>query len=226
MTQQLSAPRIVRNILRPAEEDLSRLGEFGVATVHESSHAPGVMQGLICRCPGAAIAGAAVTCLNRAGDNLMLHAAVEACAPGDILVVAVTPPGEYGMFGELLATLCAARGIRGVVLDSGLRDSARVRKMGYPVWSRTITVTGTTKLHPGWINVPVVCGNVLVKPGDAVVADDDGVVVVDRESVPTVVERAAEREAHEVEVRERFTAGELSLDVSGLRKRLENIRVD
>lgn len=226
MSQDLFAPRIIRDIQRPAKKDLDALAAFGAATVHEASQRGRVMQGVTNRCPGAAIAGAAVTSLNRTGDNLMIHAAVEICKPGDVLVVAVTTPGDYGMFGELLATLCAARGIQGVILDSGLRDSASVRKMGFPVWSRTVTVSGTTKLHPGSVNVPVVCGNVVVNPGDAVVADDDGVVVVDRESVPEVVERGTKREAREAKVRERFRAGELSLDVSGLRERLEHIRVE
>lgn len=214
-------PYIVTNIERADPDCARRLGQLGVATVHEANARTGLMHGIRPVTPGASIGGPAVTCLNFAGDNLMLHAALDHCRPGDVLVVGVTSPSSHGMFGELLATSCRARGVQGVVLDAGARDSAELREMGYPVWSRTISAAGTDKTQPGWVNIPISCGGVVVAPGDVVVGDDDGVVVVSRLEAAAVLESAQKRADRENALRPRFAAGEIGLDVNDLRPRLD-----
>jgi 4-hydroxy-4-methyl-2-oxoglutarate aldolase len=215
-----NTPAIVEDVPRPDPELVRRLAGFGAATVCEADPRVRVMDGIAPRYPGSRIAGAAVTCLNRAGDNLMLHAAMAQCRPGDVLVVAVHPRSSHGMFGDLLATQAKAAGVVAAVLDSGVRDTAAMREMGFPTWSRTVTVNGTTKLHRGTVNHPVVCGGALVEPGDVVVADDDGVVVVPAAAAADTVAGAAARTEREATLRRRYQAGEASLDVSGLRERL------
>ncbi len=216
------SPCIIRNITRPQPEVLAELARYGVATVHEAYKQQGLLRADIRpRGHSGPIAGPAVTSLNHAGDNLMIHAAIEVCKPGDVLVVGVTSPCTDGMVGELIATSCRARGIAGVVLDAGVRDVAELRKMDFPVWSRAISAMGTVKSTPGWVNVPIVCGGVTVNPGDAMVADGDGVVVVARSDVDQVLESARARIVREEASRKRYQDGELSLDVNNLRETLK-----
>ena len=173
---------IVRSDRRPDPEDVAVLGRVGVATAHEAMGRRGLTHpDLRPIYPGARIAGRAVTVLSHPGDNLMIHAAVEVCAEGDLLVVVNTAPSTHGMFGELLATSLIARGVRGLVIDAGVRDTADLRRIGFPVWSRHVSVHGTVKASPGSVNVPVAVDGVVIEPGDVVCADDDGVVVVGRD---------------------------------------------
>lgn len=220
-------PCVIRTIPRPPADLCAQLAQLGVATVHEAYKQLGLMQPEIRPVvPGLKVSGPAVTSLNHAGDNLMLHAAIEVCQPGDLLVVSTTSPSTDGMLGELVATQCQVRGITAVVLDAGARDASVLREMRYPVWARAISAAGTAKASPGWVNVPIVCGGVMVNPGDAVVADDDGVVVVAREYVPEVLEAARTRAQREDAVRARYLNGEISLDVSNLRPVLERLGVE
>lgn len=216
-------PYIVSEIARADEDVIRRLGGHGVATVHESNGRTGLMHELAAITPGTRVAGSAVTCLNYAGDNLMLFTALDCCAPGDVLVVAVTSPSNHGMFGELLATSCRARGVVAVVLDAAARDSNELRQMGYPTWSRSISAAGTEKRLSGWVNIPVSCGGTIVNPGDVVVADDDGVVVVERDEAPSVLAAADARRRGEEGLRVRFVNGESGLDVGGYRTRLADV---
>ncbi len=219
-------PCVIREISRPSESLAKALAGFGVATVHEASGQLGLMRPDVRPVvPGKRICGPAVTALCHPGDNLMLHAAIDVAKPGDIIVVGVKFPNTDGMIGELIATQCQARGIAGVILDAGARDSAELREMGFPVWSRAISAAGTSKATPGWVNVPITCGDTLVRPGDLVVADDDGVVIVAAEEAEEVVRACESRVAKEDANRKRFSAGEVSLDVSNLRPVLERLGV-
>jgi 4-hydroxy-4-methyl-2-oxoglutarate aldolase len=222
----MSGPCVIATIERPPAELTAALAEFDVATVHEAYRQRGLLDpGIRPIAHGQRSCGPAVTSLNHPGDNLMLHAAVAVCQPGDVLVVATTAPSTDGMLGELLAAQCKARGIVAVVLDAGTRDSAQLREMGFPVWARAISAAGTVKATPGWVNVPVVCGGVIVNPGDLVVGDDDGVVVVARADVAEVVEAARARTERERAARARYERGELSLDVNNLRDVLQRLGV-
>jgi len=219
-------PRIVRKISRPAADATRQLHEAGVATVHEAQGRTGLMRPYLRPIyAGAAIAGPAVTVLCHPGDNLMIHAAVEVCRPGDVLVVAPTSESTDGMFGELLATSCQAHGIAGLVIDAGVRDVADLTKMQFPVWSKAISAQGTVKATAGSVNVDIVCAGAIVRPGDAIVADIDGVVVVPCEAAGEVAKLASERTAKEQRTRARLREGELGLDFYGLRRKLEELGV-
>lgn len=212
-----SRPAVISRIERADTEHVKGLTELGVATVHEAYYRTGLMHGIKPVTGGVTAGGTAITCLNFAGDNLMLHAAIDIAQPGDVIIVAVTSPSSHGMFGELLATSCQAHGVTGVVLDAAARDTAELRDMQFPAWARTVSAAGTVKATPGWVNIPVSCGGLVVFPGDVVVADDDGVVVVSRADAGEVLENAMRRHDREVSLRPRFAAGESSLDTGGLR---------
>ena len=200
---------------------IEQLGRFGVATVHEALGRTGLLSpGLRPIYPGAKAVGTALTVLAHPGDNLMLHVAAALCRPGDILVVALSSENTDGMLGELLATSFRAHGGIGVVVDAGCRDVAELTRMNFPVWSKAISAKGTVKATLGAVNVPVVCGGQLIRPGDAILGDDDGVVVVPAEKLEAVIEASQAREDKEARVRERLAAGELGLDIYGLREKL------
>ena len=217
---------IVRTVERAPLDLVDRLAPVGTATVHEAIGRRGyVGPDLTPIQQGARIAGTAVTVLSHPGDNMMIHAAVEWCRDGDVLVVANTAPSTHGMFGDLLASSLMVRGVRGLVIDAGVRDTADLREMGFPVWARHVSCQGTVKNTPGSVNVPVRLGEQIVQPGDVVCADDDGVVVVARSEAAWAIERSEARLANEAEVRTRLEAGELGLDFYGLRAKLEELGV-
>jgi 4-hydroxy-4-methyl-2-oxoglutarate aldolase len=207
--------------------DAEALGGFGVATVHEALGRVGYLGPEFRPAwPGARIGGTAVTALCWPGDNLMIHVAVEQCRPGDVLVVATNSPSTDGLFGELLATALAHRGVRGVVLGSGVRDVAELQEMGFPAWSRAVSAQGSVKATAGAVNVPVVLGGQTIHPGDVVVADDDGVLVVPRTDVPRALTAAQARIDKEAASRAAFQQGELGLDRYGLRDQLPDFGIE
>lgn len=217
---------IVRTSRQPDPKAVGDLERLGVATAHEAMGRRGLAQPVLRPIyPGARVAGRAVTVLSQPGDNLMIHASIEQCGPGDVLVVATTSPSTDGMFGELFARQLAARDVRGVVIDAGVRDVAELTAMGFPAWSRAVSAQGTVKATPGSVNVPVVVAGLPVRPGDVIVGDDDGVLCVPCERAPEVAAAAVEREANEQAKREKFRTGTLGLDLYGMREQLERLGV-
>ena len=213
---------VVRNIKRTDADLVKRLGALGVATVHEAYGRSGLMKPYLRPLwQGGEAAGTAVTVLAHPGDNWMIHVAVEQCQPGDILVVGCSADNTDGMFGDLLATSLMARGVRGLVIDAGVRDAKSLREMGFPVWSKAVSAKGTVKATPGSVNVPVVCAGINVMPGDAVIADDDGVVAVSRQDAAEVVLRGEKRHADEEAKRKQLAAGVLGLDMYNMREPLK-----
>jgi 4-hydroxy-4-methyl-2-oxoglutarate aldolase len=211
---------------RAALTDVDELARFGVATVHEALGRTGLVgPGIRPIQDGVRVAGTAVTVLSWPGDNLMIHAAIEQCHEGDILVVATTSESSDGMFGELFATALQYRGVRGLVIAAGVRDVAELRAMNFPAWSRAINAQGTVKATGGAINVEVQVGSASVRPGDVVIADDDGVMIVPRADVTTAITASAAREEKEQINREAFRCGELGIDIYGLRKTLADLGV-
>jgi 4-hydroxy-4-methyl-2-oxoglutarate aldolase len=212
---------VVRNIRRTDAELVKRLGALGVATAHEAYGRFGLMKPYLRPVwAGGEAAGTAVTVLVHPGDNWMIHVAVEQCKPGDILVVGCSADNTDGMFGDLLATALMARGVRGLVIDAGVRDAKTLREMGFPVWSRAISAKGTVKATVGSVNVPVVCAGINVRPGDAVIADDDGVVVIRPQDAADVAARGEKRAADEDGKRKLLAEGKLGLDMYNMREAL------
>jgi 4-hydroxy-4-methyl-2-oxoglutarate aldolase len=207
--------------------DAEKLGGFGVATVHEALGRVGYLGPAFRPAwPGARIGGTAVPVLCWPGDNLMIHVAVEQCRPGDVLVVATNSPSTDGLFGELFATALASRGVRGVVLGCGVRDVAELREMGFPAWSTAVSAQGSVKATAGAVNVPIVLGGQTVHPGDVVLGDDDGVMVVPRADVPRALTAGQARIDKEAASRAAFQQGELGLDRYGLRAQLPEFGIE
>jgi 4-hydroxy-4-methyl-2-oxoglutarate aldolase len=218
---------VIRNILRPAIEVVRSLGKGGVATVHEAQGRRGLMLPWMRPIyPAARVAGTAVTVLSQPGDNLMIHAAMEVCRPGDVLVVTTTSESTDGMFGELLGVSCQAHGVVGLIINAGVRDTAELAEMAFPVWAKAISAQGTVKSSAGSVNVPVVCAGVIVNPGDVIIGDADGVVVTPRESAGEIAKLADARLRKEEQTRARLRNGELGVDIYGLRAKLKELGVE
>lgn len=218
---------VIRNIQRADAELIKALGVQGSATVSEAQDRTGLLQPYMRPIyPTARLAGSAITVLCHPGDNLMIHAAIEVCQPGDVLVVATTSPSTCGMFGELMGTSCQTHGIRGLIIDAGIRDVADLTTMQFPVWAKAISAQGPLKAVPGSVNVDIVCAGVQVRPGDVVVGDVDGVVIVPREQAVEIARLGQERVEREEQVRARLRAGEYGVNFQGLRAKLNEMGVE
>jgi 4-hydroxy-4-methyl-2-oxoglutarate aldolase len=219
--------KVVHRIQRPDAGVIKILGNAGTATVHEAQGRSGLMRPYMRPIyPTARVAGPAVTVSCQAGDNLMIHASIAVCQPGDVLVVVTTSESTDGMFGELLGVSCQAHGITGLIIDAGVRDTAELTSMNFPVWSKAVSAQGTVKASPGDVNIPIVCAGAMINPGDVIVADADGVVVVPREKAAQVAQASEARIAKEEKTRQRLRSGELGLDFYGLRAKLVEMGVE
>ncbi|NOT61293.1 MAG: 4-carboxy-4-hydroxy-2-oxoadipate aldolase/oxaloacetate decarboxylase [Acidobacteria bacterium] len=218
---------VIRNIQRADAALIEALGAQGSATVSEAQERTGLMQPYMRPIyPTARVAGSAITVLCHPGDNIMIHAAIEICQPGDVLIVATTSSSTCGMFGELMGTSCQTHNIRGLIVDAGIRDVAELTTMGFPVWAKAISAQGPLKAVPGSVNVEIVCAGVTVRPGDVVVGDTDGVVIVPREHAAEVARIGQERVEREEQVRARLKAGEYGVNFQGLRAKLIEMGVE
>jgi 4-hydroxy-4-methyl-2-oxoglutarate aldolase len=225
---------IVTKVSRPDPEVVRTLGDLGSATVHEAMGKDGSGKAALMKPhirpidPSARVSGTAITVTCAPGDNLMIHAALEVCRQGDVLVVAIEPPSQeaYGMFGDLLAVSAKAQGVVGLVIESGVRDTAELIAIDFPTWSQVISAQGTTKEKAGSVNLPIVCGGVTVNAGDVVVADNDGVVIVPRARAAEIAEKAQERAAKEERTREQLRDGQLTMDLWGFRPRMKELGVE
>jgi 4-hydroxy-4-methyl-2-oxoglutarate aldolase len=219
-------PTIVRTVHRAEPDAIRSLTELGVATVHEAQGRTGLMRPYLRPIyTGARVGGSAITIASQPGDNLMIHAALEHCRAGDVLVVTTTSESTDGMFGELLAVSARAQGVVGLIIDAGVRDVGDITAMGFPVWAKAISAQGTVKATAGWVNVPVVCAGAIVRPGDVIVGDMDGIVVVPRQAAAEIARLGSERVAKEQKSRERLRNGELGIDFYGFRARLHELGV-
>ncbi|HJQ46967.1 MAG TPA: 4-carboxy-4-hydroxy-2-oxoadipate aldolase/oxaloacetate decarboxylase [Amycolatopsis sp.] len=218
---------IVTDVERAPIEKVDKLAGYGVATVHEALGRTGFLGPHLRPVHlGARVGGTAVTVLSWPGDNLMIHAAIEQCRPGDILVVTTTSPSTDGMFGELFATALQQRGVRGLVTEAGVRDVVDLHAMGFPVWSAAVSAQGTVKATAGAVNVPITVGGQQIRPGDAILADDDGVLVVPRNDIDLALDKSQARTEKEEASRQAFREGELGLDRYGLRAKLADLGVE
>jgi 4-hydroxy-4-methyl-2-oxoglutarate aldolase len=219
-------PTIVRTIQRADAAVINTLGELGVATVHEAQGRTGLLRPYMRPVYSSArAAGSAITVCCAPGDNMMVHAAIEVCRPGDMLVITTTSESTDGMFGDLLAVSARAHGVKGLVIEAGVRDTADLAAMDFPVWAKAISAQGTVKATPGWVNVPIVCAGASITPGDIIVGDADGVVVVPRQAAADVARLGNERVTKEAKTRERLRKGDLGLDFYGLRTKLQELGV-
>jgi len=213
---------VVKNITRPSEQMLKEYSQLDSSTIYEAQGKQGLLshelKGTI---QGAKLCGAVVTVTCPTGDNLMVHAAIEVCKPGDILVISTIGNSIAGMVGELITSALIKRGVKGIITEAGIRDVTQLRALNFPVWTRSIYSQGNNKSKGGWVNAPIVCGGILVNPGDLIMADDDGVVVVHKSDLQSTLDATKARVLKEKGTKEKIANGELSLDFYNLRPTLE-----